>query len=204
MLPAGIIQPMGAGFGSRLAKALAHRGMTQADLGRALGWNSARISRYTTGDRRRVDADTFRPIARVLGVSYDWLAFAEGEPSYVEPWARPAPAAFAFESTEVDLAEHRQRVVAAGGAAEPDIYPDREVAIIALGEDIDPRVLQILLRMKGPDYESLDFDGWVAKAAEVRAKIEGAVRVYRGESPPAQSPAAKRTKSLGHTSGGHV
>jgi transcriptional regulator with XRE-family HTH domain len=198
---------VGGTLADRFNAALAKRGVrNKSDLARAVGTNPTRILRYADGTRKRVEAEMGLKLAAALGVSAKWLASGEGDPQYEEDW-KGLPGA--FESGEVDLVEHRRRIADAGGSGERDVYPDREAVIIALGDELDQSVLRLLLLESGPEAEGRDYAGWLAKAKEIKAKVEWSRLEYKNqapEAPPGQrapalkppSPPAKRGRSLGH------
>lgn len=66
-------------FAARLRLALAHSGMTQADLAKQIGVSQGAISSYVTGKVKEPDFDRARLMAQALRVSALWLIFGEGE-----------------------------------------------------------------------------------------------------------------------------
>ena len=62
----------------RLAKALAHRGFTRANLADALGVSRSTVDKWMLGDRTP-ETETLERISLVLSVRAAWLAFGEGE-----------------------------------------------------------------------------------------------------------------------------
>lgn len=66
-------------FAERLRLAIAHSGMTQADLAKQIGVSQGAISSYVTGKVKEPDFDRARLMAQALRVSALWLIFGEGE-----------------------------------------------------------------------------------------------------------------------------
>jgi transcriptional regulator with XRE-family HTH domain len=71
-------------FGRRLAELRKQRGMTQTDLGEALGLNQTAVASYEVG-RRRVPLSLLPDLANLLGVSAAELIEAP------EPSGKPGP-----------------------------------------------------------------------------------------------------------------
>ena len=182
--------------GSRLSQALKHRGLSQNELEGLVGVSHGTVSRYVSGERKP-SADNLAMIVSALGVSLAWLTRTSDDPDFVQAWVKPdvAPSQGAppFESGEVQLPVPR-RPAPDEPPPPQDEYPDREAVIIAIGDSLDQRVLKLLLRLKGPAVEDLDFDGWLAKAKEIKARVEGAQREYEGQAPAEPKPAAKRSR----------
>ncbi|KSX98820.1 repressor [Providencia stuartii] len=66
-------------FASRLRLALAHSGMTQADLAKQIGVSQGTISSYITGKVKEAGIVRARLMAQALRVSALWLIYGEGE-----------------------------------------------------------------------------------------------------------------------------
>lgn len=64
-------------FASRLRLALAHSGMTQAELAKSVGVSQSTISQVVNGKVSGVCRTSV--IAKALGISRNWLAYGEGE-----------------------------------------------------------------------------------------------------------------------------
>jgi transcriptional regulator with XRE-family HTH domain len=61
-----------AEFKNRLKEALQNSGLTQSELAREIGVNRSNVSQWLNG-RSDTKPDTFRMLAKVLGVSSLWL-----------------------------------------------------------------------------------------------------------------------------------
>lgn len=76
-------------FAARLRLALAHSGMTQAELAKSVGVSQGAISSYVTGKVKEPDFDRARLMAQALRVSALWLIYGEGEillaPNFCKP-----------------------------------------------------------------------------------------------------------------------
>ncbi len=66
-------------FAARLRLALAHSGMTQADLAKQIGVSQGTISSYITGKVKEAGIARARLMAQALRVSALWLIYGEGE-----------------------------------------------------------------------------------------------------------------------------
>lgn len=66
-------------FAARLRLALAHSGMTQADLAKQIGVSQGTISSYITGKVKEAGIVRARLMAQALRVSALWLIYGEGE-----------------------------------------------------------------------------------------------------------------------------
>lgn len=66
-------------FAARLRLALAHSGMTQADLAKQIGVSQGTISSYVTGKVEEAGIARARLMAQALKVSALWLIYGEGE-----------------------------------------------------------------------------------------------------------------------------
>jgi transcriptional regulator with XRE-family HTH domain len=79
-----------------LARAVAERGLSQADLAKALDWKPSRVSRVLHGDSN-LTLRTIMEIAEACDLDFDLILRRAGEPRAAQPW----------EQDEV-LKEHRQ------------------------------------------------------------------------------------------------
>lgn len=77
----------------RLAAAMAHAGLSQAELERRARLTRGFMSRPLREDRKRVDPQYLEAIARVCGVSFEWLSTGTGEMLSQARPAEPAPVA---------------------------------------------------------------------------------------------------------------
>jgi transcriptional regulator with XRE-family HTH domain len=65
-------------MGARLRAARTLRGLTQEALASAIKTSTFSVSKYERGELTNPQTDTLCGIARVLGVSLDWLVLGEG------------------------------------------------------------------------------------------------------------------------------
>lgn len=84
------------------------RMMNQAELGALVGLSQGRISEYERGDAKSIDLDTLTQIARVLGVSPQYLAGWTDDPLYQvadeEPLTLAEPkAAYSTDPVAVEI-----------------------------------------------------------------------------------------------------
>ncbi|MDT7046311.1 helix-turn-helix transcriptional regulator [Providencia stuartii] len=66
-------------FAARLRLALAHSGMTQADLAKQIGVSQSTISALATGRVKGVGIERGAVLSEALGVNLRWLMLGEGE-----------------------------------------------------------------------------------------------------------------------------
>jgi transcriptional regulator with XRE-family HTH domain len=83
-------------LGSRLRRVRRAKDLTQQELGKLAGVNYTTISRIESGEAKQIYVETFRALAKALGVSADYLLglsndpgpiFSEDEESELEPAA---------------------------------------------------------------------------------------------------------------------
>jgi Zn-dependent peptidase ImmA (M78 family)/DNA-binding XRE family transcriptional regulator len=82
---------MNAGIRNRLATLRKAAGLSQADLGNAIGTSGSLVSRWESGDREPTTQQVL-DVARALGVSVDYLLNARTDARFVLRGARPADA----------------------------------------------------------------------------------------------------------------
>lgn len=99
-------------FSGRLARALADRGVTQAELAQHAGVNPSSVSHWVTG-RREPDLDTINAVAGRLRVNAAWLAFGEG-PMLADSASEPVTEG--ASATQIDGTPTHGRKSAARGA----------------------------------------------------------------------------------------
>jgi transcriptional regulator with XRE-family HTH domain len=169
--------PHAVALGQRLRQATADRGLKQADIVRALGAPQGTISRYFSGTRGVSDHNRLDAIAAVLGVSYEWLAFGRGPPSYDPHWRRPPSRA--------------RKPATAGGGPGDDAYVERRRALAALHPHLQgdqERVRELLLLLTGPPYDTWTHDQWEAEALRQRDRLAALDAQWRAPAPARGEP----------------
>ncbi|HEU4407888.1 MAG TPA: helix-turn-helix transcriptional regulator [Polyangiaceae bacterium] len=158
-------------------------GLSMGDLSKKAGFSRTYLSALLRGeiDKRGPSADSLRKIAEAAGVDPDWIVTGKGSPGAGLPATK-------HESGEIDVSAYRR--------TGDDPYPDREDALIVLGPHLDPRVKKLLLRLSGPEYEGYGFDDWLAKAKELKSKVDEVDRDW-GKAAPAAAEESAPTKAPG-------
>ena len=87
-------------FGSRVAQALAERGLQKVDLARHCGMSPSAVTQWISGETKAYDAERVAKAAEFLRIRYEWLLLGE-EPMAVSDAHDAAGALFETLPPEV-------------------------------------------------------------------------------------------------------
>lgn len=134
---------------ARVAMARAKTGLNQREASKAAGLAPGHVGTIERGETATMNSETAQGLAKVFGVSWQWLMAGDGD--------APAPASAASVVT-----------------SEAERYPNRLVAAKLVRGKVDAETVDALLSMRLDSDRDLTVAEWVAEARtlqEIRAGI---------------------------------